>query len=110
LSGVATRDGWLQLAGRKGWAPLSSVDVAALAVAAAPSQEVKPTTTWETKAASHEAETKAPQARMQAQFSKGPAEEEADEEGEAKVCIGDWCVDFSNDTITREGRPQAFID
>jgi hypothetical protein len=40
----------------------------------------------------------------------GPAATEDGAEGEAKVCVGEWCVDFETDAITLAGKPQSFVD
>jgi|GEM_PF-1087542 len=110
FSGVGTRDGWLQLAARNGWVTAASVDLAALAAAEAKPQETKPSAKWEEPAAAGPLAKAAPQEQPRVTSSKGPTKEEAEEEGDAKVCIGDWCVDFSDDTITRAGKAQSFVD
>jgi len=110
FSGVATREGWLQLSGRKGWAPLSSVHAAALTAGGTAPETIKPLATREAPAAERSPQKQVPPVQAQAGPSKIPSETKAEEKGEAKACVGEWCVDFSSDTITRAGKPQSFVD
>jgi hypothetical protein len=110
FSGVATRDNWLQLTDRKGWAPASHISLEAWTALTEKDEAQAAPSFAETASSKNTLTISAPAHEIVPGFPAHPPDEEDEGESpDAEICSDKWCVDFARSKITHDGKPESFV-